>query len=92
MKKRLSFSLRTVTEEKVKKVMEKIKKKKSSTLEGIGQNFLLLGAEVVTIPLTRLAKTSIQKGVEYFQRNGKSSGNPHTKKGETKETTQTTDK
>ena len=39
---------------KVKKTMDGMKKKKSAGLDGISQECLLLGSEILTIPLTRL--------------------------------------
>ena len=52
--KNLNFSLRKVTEEKVKETIDKMKKKKSAGKDGISQESLLLGAEILTIPLTRI--------------------------------------
>ena len=53
----LHFSLRTVSETKVKKTMEQMKKKKSSGIDGISLDcLLLLGADVVAIPLTRIIR------------------------------------
>ena len=49
--------------DKVKKTMDKMKKKKSSGLDKISQECLLLGAEILTIPLTRLINSSIDSGI-----------------------------
>ena len=56
----LRFKLKTVLEGKVKKVMSSIKKKKSAGLDGIGQGLLLLGADIVATPLTRLINNLIE--------------------------------
>ena len=42
--------------------MEKIKKKKSSGLDEIGQDFLLFGAEIIAIPLTRIINNWMENG------------------------------
>ena len=43
--------------------MNKMKKKKSSGNDGISQECLLEGAEILTIPLKRLINTSIENGI-----------------------------
>ena len=53
----------------MKKVMDKMKKKKSSGWDEIGQNFLLLGIKIIAILLTRIINNSIENG--EFQKNGK---------------------
>ena len=60
--KNLSFTLKTVTERNVRKVMEGMKKKKSKGPDGLSQDLLLLGKESLVIPLTRLINTSISSG------------------------------
>ena len=40
-----------------------MKKKKSSGIDGVSQECLLEGSEVLVIPLTRLINTSIQSGI-----------------------------
>ena len=50
-------------EEKVKKTMGKMKKKKSAGRDRISQESLLLGAEILMIPLTRIVNTSIESGI-----------------------------
>ena len=48
------------------KILESIiknEKKKSSGGDGISHECLLLGAEILTIPLTRLINTSIDSGI-----------------------------
>ena len=47
--------------------MDKMKKKKSSGLDGIRQDFLLMGTEIITIPFTRLINNSIENGVFPMQ-------------------------
>ena len=49
--KNLKFSLKTVTVKTVKKVMRKMKMKKSTGADGITQECLLMGAEVLAKPL-----------------------------------------
>ena len=62
-KKNLKFSLKTVSEEVVKKAMNKMKKKKSAGVDGISQENLLLGTEILAIPLNRLINCSIKSGI-----------------------------
>ena len=38
-----------------------MKKKKSSELDGIGQELLLQGAEIIAIPLTRMINNLIER-------------------------------
>ena len=45
------------------KVQKTMKKKKSSGIDKISQECLLLGAEILTIPLTRLINSSIDSGI-----------------------------
>ena len=59
----IKFSLKTVTETQVKKIMEKMKKKKSSGVDGVSQECLLLGKDVLSIPLTRIINSSISEGI-----------------------------
>ena len=59
----LRFSLNTVTEQQVKKAMDDTKKKKSAGMDGIKQESLLMGTEVLDVPLTRLINMSIQSGI-----------------------------
>ena len=61
--KNLRFSLQLVTEQKVKKAMDDMKKKKSSGIDGVSQEGILIGSEVLVIPLTRLINSSIQSGI-----------------------------
>lgn len=59
----LRFTLKTVTEKKVKKAMDDMKKKKSAGLDGISQECLLMGSDIIAVPLTRIINTSIQSGI-----------------------------
>ena len=43
-------------------VLGEMKKKKSSGMDGIGQDLLLMGADIIMIPLTRVINSSILKG------------------------------
>ena len=43
--------------------MKEMKKKKSAGLDRIGQDLLLLGAEIIAIPLTRLINNSTESGI-----------------------------
>ena len=60
--KNLKFSIRTVTEKKVLKAICSLKKKKSSGADGISQEQLVLGANALAVPLTRIINTSIING------------------------------
>ena len=61
--KNLNFSLQNVTTETVIKLMKKMAKKKSKGNDGIPQDCLLLGIEVVTDPLTKVVNASISGGI-----------------------------
>ena len=58
----IKFALKTVTEEKVKKAMLSLKKKKRAGKDGISQEQLILGTDVLVIPLTRIINESIFTG------------------------------
>ena len=60
--KNLHFSLKTVTVQTVKKLMQKMAKKKSKGNDGIPQDCLLLGQEVIAGPLTEVINSSITTG------------------------------
>ena len=62
-RKNLKFKLKTVTEKKVKKAMLSLKKKKSAGKDGISQEQIVLGTDVLVIPLTRIINNSISTGV-----------------------------
>jgi hypothetical protein len=84
--KKLNFTIKAVTENKVKRTMESMKKKKSSGLDGISQGLLLMGANIIAVPLTRLINNSIEKGV-FPTEWKKAMVTPILKKGDQKEKT-----
>ena len=55
--------MRTVDEEEVFNAIKALKPKKSSGLDGVGQDFLRSIASVITVPLTLIINTSITSGV-----------------------------
>ena len=59
----LSLKIKTVTHRKVEKVMKEMKKKKSKGNDGIPQDCLLLGQEILAGPLTEIINASITSGV-----------------------------
>ena len=58
----LKFVLKTVTERTVRRVMDKMSKKKSKGPDGVTQELLLLGKETLVAPLTWLINSSISSG------------------------------
>ena len=60
---KLKFSLRTVKEKEVLKIMKALKGKRSYGLDGITSEILKIGAEVLVIPLTWIINTSITTGI-----------------------------
>ena len=62
-KKNLSFTLKTVSETVVRKAMKKMKNKKSAKSDGIPQDCLLLGANVLVTPITHIINTCISTGI-----------------------------
>ena len=58
----LVFSLKVVTSKSVKKIMKLMSKKKSKGNDGIPQDCLLQGLDVLAGPLTRVINTSITNG------------------------------
>ena len=60
--KNLKFSLKTVTEKQVLEAMKGMKKKKSAGVDGVTQEQLIMGSEVLVVPLTRIINASIQEG------------------------------
>jgi hypothetical protein len=58
----LVFSLKVVTSKSVKKIMKLMSKKKSKGNDGIPQDCLLQGLDVLAAPLTRVINTSITNG------------------------------
>ena len=61
-RKNLKFSLKTVSVKAVTKIMKKMKKKKSSGTDGVTQECLLTGSDVLAVPLTHIINTSIRSG------------------------------
>ena len=61
--KNLNFELKTVSEATVKKAMKNMQKKKSAGKDGVSQECLLLGKDVLSIPLTRIINSSITSGI-----------------------------
>ena len=61
--KNLKFSLKPVSEKTVKKAMDQMKKKTSSGKDGLSQECLLIGRDVLKIPLTRIINNSIENGI-----------------------------
>ena len=59
---KLHFSLKTVSKGKVSKTMKQMKKKKSSGIDGLSQENLILATKVLTSPLTSIINDSIKKG------------------------------
>ena len=55
--------MKTISEDKVRKLMEGMKKKKSLGLQGIGHDLLLTRVDVIAIPLAWLISKSIASGV-----------------------------
>jgi hypothetical protein len=60
--KNLQFSLKQVTVKTVTKIIKAMSKKKSKGNDGISQECLLLGTEVLAGPLTKIINTSIKHG------------------------------
>ena len=58
----LKFSLKTVKEKEVLKLLKALKRKKSYGPDGITSEILKLGAEVLVVPLTWIINTSITTG------------------------------
>ena len=59
----LKFKLKTVTEKKGKKAMLILKKKKSVGKDGISQEQMVLGKDILALPLTRIINNSMSMGV-----------------------------
>ena len=59
----LKFSLKTVTEKMVSKVMRSLKKKKSKGEDGISQDVIMMGEKALLTPITHIINSSISKGV-----------------------------
>jgi hypothetical protein len=61
-KKNIKFSLKTVTEKPVYKAICSLTTEKSTGIDGISQEQLVLGAKVLVTPLTRIINSSISSG------------------------------
>ena len=83
--KNLSFKLQTVKTETVKKLMKKMANKKSKGKDGIPQDCLLQGHEVIAAPLTSVINCSIATGI-FPEQWKEAIVIPILKKGDTKET------
>ena len=59
----LKFSIRQVTVREVQKIMKNMSKKKSKGNDGISQECLLLGLDVLAAPITKIINNSITSGV-----------------------------
>ena len=60
--KGLHFSLRTVKEEEVAKVVKKLKNKTSHGFDNISAEILKLGGDALILPLTYIINTTILSG------------------------------
>ena len=60
--KNLNFTLKTVTERTVSKVMRSLKKKKSKGEDGISQDVIMLGEKALLTPITYIINASIASG------------------------------
>ena len=58
-----------MTKNKAKKTMGNMKNKKSAGMDGIGQDLLLMGTDIIALPLITFINNSIKNGVS--QQNGK---------------------
>ena len=59
----MKFSLKPVTTKAVDKIMKKMSKKKTAGRDGISQECLLLGQEILAAPLTTIINQSVNTGV-----------------------------
>jgi len=60
----LKFGLRYVSEEEVRRALDKLKNKSSSGIDGVSAKILKSSADVLQVPLTRIVNASIEQG--YF--------------------------
>ena len=60
--KYLRIILKRVKEEQVNRMMTEMKKIKNLGLDRIGQDLLLMGADIIARPLTRVIYNSIENG------------------------------
>ena len=61
--KNLNFSVKPVSVKEVTKIMKKMSKKKSKGNDGISQECLLKGLDVLATPLTKIINNSISTGI-----------------------------
>jgi hypothetical protein len=83
--KNLAFKLQTVKSEAVMKLMKKMAKKKSKGKDGIPQDCLLLGHEVIAAPLANVINSTIATGT-FPEQWKEAIVVPILKKGDAKET------
>ena len=57
------FKLKKITQKQMAKTIKTIKKKKSAGIDGLSQEQLIMGASILTAPLTSLINKSIEEGV-----------------------------
>jgi hypothetical protein len=79
--KKINLSLKTVSEKTDYKAMCSVKKKKSAGVDGISQEQLVLGTEVLVLPLTRIINNSITN-VEFPEKWKEALVTPIQKKGD----------
>ncbi len=60
--KNLTFRLKQVSVKEVHKIMKNMSKKKSKGIDGVSQECLLLGLDVLAAPLTKIINNSITSG------------------------------
>ena len=58
----MKFSLRTVKESQVLKILKSLKSKKSFGADGISSEVLKIGADILVVPLTYIINYSIKTG------------------------------
>ena len=61
--KKLNFALKLVSEKKVLKAIKSMKRKTNAGYNAVTHEQLIMGAEVLAVPLTRIFNTSITEGV-----------------------------
>ena len=59
---KLQFNLKQVSQSKVAKALRKMKKKKSAGIDGLSQESLVMGSDVLVNPLTSIVNSSISNG------------------------------
>ena len=61
-KNECKFELKTIKQKQLKKMMKKIKKKKSTGTDGLNQEKLIMGANIIIAPLTAIINQSTTDG------------------------------